>query len=126
VSDLRLPALAPPGLSVRAHHDDDRLYAAFDGAADMSSIDGLDAYLAALHEEARAHGVQSVTIDFRDLEFMNSSCFKCFVSWLGTIQDLPEASRYQIVFLSNRQLHWQRRSLNALRCFAADVVTIQA
>jgi hypothetical protein len=65
-------------------------------------------------------------VDFRELEFMNSSCFKCFVTWLGIVQDLEPTRQYKIVFASNRELHWQRRSLNALRCFAMGVVTIEA
>jgi hypothetical protein len=126
VTPLKLPALAPPGLSVVAGLGPNALAVRFKGNADMSAIETLDAYLSAVHDEVSAHAIASVMVDFRELEFMNSSCFKCFVTWLGRVQDMPPPQRYRIVFASNRELHWQRRSLNALRCFATDVVSIEA
>lgn len=126
MSALQLPLLSPPGFSIVAEHRDQSLVLRFRGNADMSSIEPLDDYLHAVHREASSLAVESVIVDFRALEFMNSSCFKCFVEWLGKVQDLPPASRYRVVFDSNRDMHWQRRSLNALRCFAMDVVTVEA
>jgi hypothetical protein len=121
-----LPLLSPPGFSIASDQRDQTLTLRFRGNADMSSIEPLDGYLALVHEEVTRYRLASVVVDFRALEFMNSSCFKCFVEWLGRVQDLPPADRYRIVFDSNREMHWQRRSLNALRCFAMDVVTIEA
>jgi hypothetical protein len=118
------PALDRPNLTVDADTDGLALTLRFTGNADMSVVEPLDEYLVAVHFEATRQRLESVTVDFRKLEFMNSSCFKCFVSWLGKVQDMPVPERYKIVFGSNRELHWQRRSLNALRCFAMDVVSI--
>src|SRR5262249_33805309 len=97
----------------------------FSGNADMRSRDALDELLVKLHQEARKGSVTEVVIDFHELEFMNSSCFKSFVTWIGRVQDLPEAERYRIRFLSKPELLWQRRSLHALRCFAVDLITIE-
>lgn len=97
----------------------------FRGTADMNAIDPLDAYLTEAHERAVAAAVSQVVVDFRDLEFMNSSCFRCFVTWLCRVQEMVSGKRYRIVFRCNQSMHWQRRSLNALRCFAMDVVTIE-
>ena len=97
-----------------------------EGVADFRVKEMLWAWLLGIHREALRLRVPQVTVDLRALEFMNSSCFKCFVDWIGKVQDLPSADRYQILFDSNRDLHWQRRSLNALRCFAAEVVTVEA
>ena len=63
-------------------------------------------------------------IDFERLEFMNSSCFKNFVAWINRVQEMEARSRYQIRFVSNPGLHWQKRSLSALQCFAVDLVQI--
>ncbi len=65
-----------------------------------------------------------VVVDFRALELMSSSCFESFVTWIGQVQEALPGERYPIEFRSNAQMHWQRRSLNALRCFALDLVTI--
>lgn len=126
MSPLTLPMVSPPSFTIVPEEVDARLTLRFKGVADMASIEPLDDYLRAVHSEATRNHAASVVVDFRALEFMNSSCFKCFVEWLGTVQDLPAAERYQVVFESNRDMHWQRRSLNALRCFAMDVVTVSA
>ncbi len=76
------------------------------------------------HAEAKRLSARKVVIDLRELEFMNSSCFKCFVSWISDVQDLPEGQLYKVEFLSNPQLHWQKRSLHSLRCFAVELITV--
>lgn len=126
MSPLNLPMVSPPGFLIVPEESEAKLTLRFKGVADMSSIAPLDDYLRAAHLEAKQTRVQTVVVDFRALEFMNSSCFKCFVEWLGTVQDLPPSERYKVLFESNRDMHWQRRSLNALRCFAMDVVAVSA
>jgi hypothetical protein len=120
-----LPTLSQPGFDLTTAEITDGLDLRFSGTADMYAIDTLDAYLGAVHTTALERHARRVRVDFRKLEFMNSSCFKSFVSWIGHVQDAAPADRYQIEFLSNPQMHWQRRSLNALRCFAMDLVSIQ-
>jgi len=36
------------------------------------------------------------------------------------------SGQYRIRFLSNPSILWQRRSLHALSCFAAELITIEA
>jgi hypothetical protein len=69
-------------------------------------------------------GIPEVQIDLRELEFMNSSCFKSFVSWISEVSELT-SGHYRIRFLSNPSILWQHRSLHALSCFAAELVTIE-
>jgi hypothetical protein len=95
------------------------------GNADMSAKEGLDALLPRVHEEAKRTSAPEVTVDFRELEFMNSSCFKSFVTWISEVQELEPDKQYRIRLLSKPEMHWQRRSLHALRCFAVDLITIQ-
>lgn len=94
------------------------------GNADYAAIDAVEKLLEKTHDEALRTTASEVVIDLRQLEFMNSSCFKVFVSWLGSVQDLDASKQYRIHLLSNPNLHWQRRSLAALSCFAVDLVTI--
>lgn len=120
-----LPSLSQPGFVLTTSATSDGLLVHFSGTADMHAIEPLDACLAGVHSAATERGAQRVCIDFRQLEFMNSSCFKSFVSWIGNVQELAPSARYQIEFQSNPRMHWQRRSLNALRCFATELVAIQ-
>jgi hypothetical protein len=105
---------APPDLNVRLV-----------GSAESVAMAPLGHLLGKLHGEAVRLEVREVIIDMRELEFMNSSCFKAFVSWLGELQDLDPGRQYRIRFLSDEQKHWQRRSLGALSCFAVDLIDIE-
>ena len=60
------------------------------------------------------------------LEFMNAACFRAFVRWIQELQELPHARQYLICFRSNRDRPWQRRSINALKCFATDLISVEA
>lgn len=94
------------------------------GTADMRAMEALDGFLRAAHADALRHAVTEVAVDMRDLEFMNSSCFKAFVSWIESVVDLPEPKRYRIRLISNPQRLWQRRSLLALSCFATELIEV--
>ena len=50
-------------------------------------------------------------------DFMDSSCFKAFVTWVSSVRELDPASHYRMVFVSNAKKHWQAilRSLALLR-----------
>jgi hypothetical protein len=96
------------------------------GCADTRVMSQMMEFVARAHEEmVRNKGTQAI-VDFRALEFMNSSCFKAFVTWLSRVQELDTGEQYRIRFLSDRSKHWQHRSLAALSCFAVDLVTIEA
>ncbi len=96
------------------------------GTADLRVTEDVEKLLADLHQRVLSEAVEEVRVDLRSLEFMNSSCFKSFVTWISQVQDLPEAKQYRIRFISSSAILWQRRSLNALSCFAAHLVTIES
>jgi hypothetical protein len=56
---------------------------------------------------------------------MSASAFNELVTWLGSIHELPEEKRYKLRLLSNPDIHWQRRSLKTLSCFAIDLVSVE-
>jgi hypothetical protein len=95
------------------------------GIANLIVKDRLDIFLAGVHREALRLGVKEVAVDFRTLEFMNSSCFKGFLDWIARVQELPSDKIYRIRFLSTQAILWQRRSLNALYCFAPDLIAVE-
>jgi hypothetical protein len=103
-----------------------RITATLEGNADVAAMDALDMLLDRLHAEAMRLAISETVIDLRHLEFMNSSCFKSFVTWISGIQDLEPPKQYRIKFLSNPQMHWQKRSLHALRCFAVQLISVES
>jgi hypothetical protein len=104
---------APAGLSVRLV-----------GSAESTAVSSLGRLLGELHGEAMRLAVREVTVDVRELEFINSCCFKAFVAWLSALKDIDPTRQYRIRFLSDARKHWQRPSLGALSSFAIDLVQV--
>jgi hypothetical protein len=102
------------------------LHVLLSGCADSRVMAPLKELVTKVHDEMLRTGTPEAVVDFRELEFMNSSCFKAFVSWISQVQDLDPQTRYRIRFLSDRAKPWQRRSLAALSCFAADIIHVEA
>lgn len=123
--DLNLPAATLGDFSVEATLQERVIDARFTGNADLRAREALEKFLVGLHAEVQRVGAEKVLVDFHRLEFMNSSCFKSFVTWIGEVQDLQAEKQYRIHFRSNPEMLWQRRSLHALRCFAVDLITIE-
>ena len=105
--------------------EDGKVVVNFSGNGDMSAVEALGRFLKALHTQATSLGVPEVAFDFRDLYFMNSSCFKAFVTWIDVVSRV-NSNGYKIRFMTNPRLHWQRRSLEALRCLSPNVVRVEA
>ena len=103
--------------------EDGKLTVSFNGTGDVAAIELLSSYLKRVHEEAERLLVSEVTCDFRKLSFMNSSCFKAFVVWIDTVKNATRG--YRIRFLTDPDMHWQRRSLEALRRLATNVVSVE-
>jgi hypothetical protein len=94
------------------------------GDANMNAVEQLGQSLADVHGRAVTAGATEVVVDLRELEFMNSACFKKIVTWITRVEEVAASSRYRIRFLSNPKIHWQRRSLHALTMFAIDLVSV--
>jgi anti-anti-sigma factor len=123
---LQLANLEAPMLEAESAAADTVLTTRLRGTADVESRPGLQRYVDDLHKEACRLGMSKVIVDLRDLEFMNSSSFKVFITWLAQIKEMPSDAQYKLHLVSNPNTHqWQRRSLAALSCFAVDLVTIE-
>ena len=119
---LGLTPLVHTGFQLTPRIEDDALVVNFSGNGDMAAVDALGRYLKQVHHEALALKVD-VSFDFRELYFMNSSCFKAFVSLIDAVQR-TDPRAYAVCFLTNPRIHWQRRSLEALRYLAPKVVEV--
>ena len=125
MNEITLPVEQAAELRARLTRDETMLVAKLSGTADLRVTESVEAILTRVHQTALELSIVEVRMDLRDLEFMNSSCFKSFVSWISDVSEMT-AGQYRIRFLSNPSILWQRRSLHALSCFAAELVTIEA
>jgi len=103
---------------------DGNLRLALSGEIDMASNAALSTVLTATHEEAVRAKVGTVSVDLTALNFVNSSGLKHFVTWLRAVSELAPSAGYRITFICSRVAKWQQRSIEVLRCFAPDVVTV--
>lgn len=121
-----METLKESDFSAQASSEEKRIQVNLTGTADLTVKGQLDRFLREVHSEAQRSLAEEVTVDVRELEFMNSSCLKSFVWWISTVQEQGNEGKYRIVFVSSPSVYWQRRSLNALACLANDIISIQA
>jgi hypothetical protein len=120
----QLASVSVSGFSASASFADGTLLVVLKGNGDLAAQPALASFVPQVHGEALARRASLVTVDLRGMEFMNSSCIKELVSWLQLLVDAEPDRRYRIRFLQGAQ-HWQNRSLQVLRAFAADLVDIE-
>jgi hypothetical protein len=103
--------------------------ASFDGSSHAFALAGnadgtVSKQLQELVRSIHGASITHVQVDLRNLEFMAASCFNTFVMWIGLINELPPDRRYELRFVINPAVSWQRRSLTTLTCFATDIVRV--
>jgi hypothetical protein len=123
---IDIPKIDANDLRAAPNYVDGQLTLSFAGSADSRSQGAIEAMLSRVHAEALRLGVPEVAVDFRECDFVNSSCFKAFIVWLEKIQELDEKQQYRLRFYSDDTKAWQRRSLQALSCFAIELVHIES
>ncbi len=105
------------GLQASSSRSGDIVSLSFSGNADGRADSALESFLHELHAELTTEAVRQVDVDIRSLEFMNSSCFKGFITWIVQVRRMKPESRYRIRFLSTSKYPWQKRSLHAISFF---------
>jgi hypothetical protein len=125
MTELELLNVDTKELCVRASQlPEDRIALELTGSAETPSMAALTATFRHLQARAREQKPVEVVVDLRKLDFMNSACFKTLVTWIGELRDADAGAQYRIRFVSDRNKHWQRRSLGTLQRFAPDLVSV--
>ena len=125
MNEEKLPHIDIPELSARTAVDGSKIHLHFIGTADARATDLMGPLLTSVHAEAQKIRAQQVTVDFRQLDFMSSSCLKAFVTWIGTVRELGVEQRYRMRFVGDATKYWQRRSLDALRGLASELIEVK-
>jgi hypothetical protein len=94
------------------------------GNADMEALPLVGPFLSQVNDWILQQGERRIIVDFRELYFMNSSCFKAMLTWISGIGKLDAGRRYTVRFLANPNLHWQSRNLDAVTQFAPSIVEV--
>lgn len=94
------------------------------GNADMTVSGALKSYLRDLDVVAQSRGTRSVQVKLAELYFFSSSCFQALASWLSMVAAREGKTRYVVTFETHPAQPWQKRSLEALRRMAPDVIVV--
>jgi hypothetical protein len=122
---LTMPSFSNEEIKIEPRLKEATLELLVDGSSTSYTPDDLQSYLQELHTECIRLGVSQVVVDLRNLEFMNSAGFSTFIDWLMALQDADKAKQYKVRYISNDEHTWQKRGLQALRCIADDLVSIE-
>jgi len=127
MSTIVFSSLAEPGNAPfsASSHAETEIVVRLSGSADLGTVLKLNEYLQQVHAEACSRKVHSVSVDLRDLDFMNSSCLKALVSWVAEVQESAQDDQYAIVIHGSERRAWQKRSLHALATLAPEVVSLK-
>lgn len=123
-----MTALAPllgDGFRLKPRREGSRLVVEFSGSVEHKSHDELQAFFRRLHAEAQRVVATQVTLDVRQLEFVDSSCFNVFVVWIDSLNRLAPLVRYRIRFLRDPNRRWQIRGFDALKHLCLTHITIE-
>jgi len=113
-----------PSFSTQAQQLPDTIVVRLIGNADMTAHEPLKKYIEELHRTAKAAKVKEAVFDLEELYFMNSSCLSLFLRLLNSLTESNRSHAYTLRFRSNPRLHWQRRSLAAVRSYAQGLVVV--
>jgi anti-anti-sigma factor len=111
--------------TAHAAHGEHALLVTMAGKADLNSSSQLERFVDEVHAEAQRLHPAAVRVDLRQVEFMNSSCLRCLVRWIGQIQTLASPEQYRLTLVSSPTASWQKRSLLALTLLSSDLVSVE-
>lgn len=84
----------------------------------------LDPFFLKLHQGSVAQGVSVIELDFRKLNFLNSSGIKALAKWIMMLATTPKEKRYTVKILHNKQMTWQATSLPTLTYLVPGAITL--
>ncbi|MCC6749454.1 MAG: hypothetical protein IT371_17450 [Deltaproteobacteria bacterium] len=125
-TETKIPSVTNGTLNIETSMQGPSVVVTMVGSAEAQSPDFLQSFFGRLHAEALRSQVTEVAVDLRRVEFLNSVSLKAFVSWIVELEEENSAHRYRIRFVSDTAVPWQRRSLQALRALAADLIVVDS
>ncbi|HQM44311.1 MAG TPA: hypothetical protein PLC82_00555 [Smithellaceae bacterium] len=80
-------------------------------------------YLLRIHDEAIAQKVKILSVDFRELSYVNSSGIKTIISWLMKSKSLPSDQGYKVRIVQNSDIPWQESTFPVIQKLFPELIT---
>lgn len=90
------------------------------GQRGLGVAPALGTFLERLHAEVVRAKLREVVLDFRELNFLTSSCIKYLVVAINRLAETNVESQYELRLVSSPSMRWQMRSFEVLRQVAPD------
>jgi len=78
-----------------------------------------------VHEAALADGLSELSVDVRQLTFVNSSAIRLFVDWSSWVT-IARPNGYLLRFRTDRRITWQRTSFAVLQSLGGKAIAVDA
>jgi hypothetical protein len=112
---------------IKSEFKDNNLLVVLTGEIDMEDpSQTIRPYLEKMHHEIIESGIKSMTMDFQNLRFMNSSGIREFVHWILKLNNIPTEKKYKVIISYSTRETWQTSSLPVLYKLQPDLITLQA
>ena len=80
-------------------------------------------YLLNIHEAVIAGGLKTISVDFSNLSYVNSSGIKTIISWLMKSKDVPDGKGYKVKIIQNSDIAWQESTFPVIQKLFPDLIT---
>lgn len=113
-------------IKIQANQESDPWELVFAGNIDMEDPGALlDSFFETVHQELLSQNQTSIVLNFKKLDFMNSSGIKSLAKWIMKLYPLEEDQKYSISIQPNKEITWQRTSLPTLTFLVPGAVKIE-
>lgn len=124
MNTLNIQPIAHDRIRIEVSDAADGVVVSFHGDIDMEDPGTiLDPLFNAVHEGASAQKLQTVTADFTELNFLNSSGIKAIAKWIMKLGQ--NAGAYRIRLKYNKDITWQATSLQTLTFLVPGAVYVE-
>ena len=86
----------------------------------------LGTFFSALHVSITRDGLTEISVDVRQLTFVNSSAIRLFVDWATWVRAANPSDAYVIRFRTDRRITWQRTSFSVLQRLAPGSIVVDS
>jgi hypothetical protein len=71
-------------------------------------------FIQSMHKAILKNQIKNISIDLRQLSFINSASLAEFVRWINLLETVGDEERYTIQFICNANQRWQEASISSL------------
>lgn len=126
MNKLNIDAINQDRIKIDIQDTDKGVMIVFSGDIDMEDPSIiLDPLFDKVHKGAAEKHLNEVTVDLKQLNFLNSSGIKALAKWIMKLNAVSDDQKYNIRILHNKEITWQVTSLPTLTFLVPGIVKVE-